>query len=57
VVIEIDAPALDRLAAGARAALAAEVGSIFGSGPAAFAPYRTGSAFLVKRDDRTRHPA
>lgn len=57
VVIEIDASALDRLAAGARGALAAEVGRIFGSGAAAFAPYRTGSAFLVKRDDRARHPA
>ena len=57
VVVELDAPALERLSANERDALATEVGRIFESRAAAFAPYRTGSAFLVRNDARTRHPA
>jgi len=56
VVIEIDAAALATIAESTRAAAADAVAAIFGSRPA-FEPYRNGSAFLVNRHDRTRHPA
>ena len=52
VVLELDAAALGGIAAQRRAELAAEVGGIFaGAGFAravSFAPYRNGSAFLVR---------
>jgi pyridinium-3,5-biscarboxylic acid mononucleotide sulfurtransferase len=61
VVIEIDSATLATLAAPLREEIAREVASIFapdGSCPTpSFAPYRNGSAFLVKIHDRTRHPA
>ena len=57
IVVELDAVALERLSAQERGALAAEVGRICESAPPAFAPYRSGSAFLVTRDARARHPA
>jgi len=56
IVIEVDAAALERADEGARAQAAEAVGAIFGMQPT-FAPYRNGSAFLVKIHDRTRHPA
>ena len=57
VVIEIDADALDAMPDAARADIGAAVGRIFQGGAASLAPYRTGSAFLVKADGRARHPA
>jgi len=61
VVVEIEAQALAGLDAAGREAIAAAVREIFtpgGAGPLpALEPYRNGSAFLVKRDDRARHPA
>lgn len=59
VVIEVDAATLASMGDELRAQLAAEVQRLFpgGSAAPAFAPYRNGSAFLVKRDDRARHPA
>ena len=47
IVVEIDAQALAATDAPTRAAAADAVAAIFGSRPA-FAPYRNGSAFLVK---------
>ncbi len=47
VVVEIDAPALAATDAPTRDAAADAVAAIFGSRPA-FAPYRNGSAFLVR---------
>lgn len=56
VVLELDAATLERTDAQRRAALAHEVGGIFsGAGyprPVSFAPYRNGSAFLVRGDER-----
>ena len=50
IVIELDAPTLDALSEGRRAALGATVAGMFepgfGSRPVRFAPYRAGSAFL-----------
>lgn len=61
LVIEVDAATLEMLSPVLREEIAREVASIFapdGSCPTpAFAPYRNGSAFLVKIHDRTRHPA
>ncbi len=61
IVIEIDAASLAALAEQDRNDLALAVSRIFSpEGPAllpAFAPYRTGSAFLVRFHDRARHPA
>jgi uncharacterized protein len=52
VVIELDGPTLLALAATARAALEKDVGDLFRAGgfdyAVALAPYRTGSAFLVR---------
>ena len=57
VVLELDAAALDGLDAHRRAQLAEEVGGIFASAGYArtvsFAPYRNGSAFLVRGDERS----
>ena len=57
VVLELDAAALDRIEPERRAALAGEVGGIFaGAGlarPVSFAPYRNGSAFVVRGDERS----
>ena len=57
VVLELDAAALEGIEAQRRAELAAEVGGIFaGAGqvrPVSFAPYRNGSAFLVRGDERS----
>ena len=56
VVLELDAATLDGIEPQRRAELAVEVGGIFaGAGharPVSFAPYRNGSAFLVRRDER-----
>jgi uncharacterized protein len=56
VVLELDAATLARIGAERRAELAGEVGGIFaGAGRAlavSFAPYRNGSAFLVRDDER-----
>lgn len=56
VVLELDAAALDAMQPQRRAELVAEVGNIFaGAGLAqsvSFAPYRNGSAFLVRDDER-----
>ena len=56
VVLELDAAALEAMEPQRRAELAAEVGSIFaGAGlaqPVNFAPYRNGSAFLVRSNER-----
>jgi len=59
VVIEVDAATLAAVGEGLRALIVADLQEIFPLGTAAptFAPYRNGSAFLVKRDDRARHPA
>jgi uncharacterized protein len=55
VVLELDAAALETIEPERRAELAEEVGGIFaGAGYArtvSFAPYRNGSAFLVRRDE------
>ncbi|MGP1678461.1 MAG: hypothetical protein ACTS6J_15050 [Burkholderiales bacterium] len=55
VVLELDAATLEGIEPERRAELAAEVGGIFaGAGharPVSFAPYRNGSAFLVRRDE------
>jgi pyridinium-3,5-biscarboxylic acid mononucleotide sulfurtransferase len=57
VVLELDAATLARIDPERRAELAGEVGGIFaGAGPArpvSFAPYRNGSAFLVRSDERS----
>jgi uncharacterized protein len=57
VVLELDAATLAGLGAQRRAELAEEVGAIFaGAGYArtvSFAPYRNGSAFLVRGDERS----
>ena len=57
VVLELDAATLDGIEAQRRAELAAEVGGIFaGAGLAravSFAPYRNGSAFVVRGDERS----
>jgi pyridinium-3,5-biscarboxylic acid mononucleotide sulfurtransferase len=57
VVLELDAATLDGLDAHRRAQLGEEVGGIFaGAGYArtvSFAPYRNGSAFLVRGDERS----
>ncbi|MBE0621973.1 MAG: adenine nucleotide alpha hydrolase [Burkholderiales bacterium] len=56
VVLEIDAAALEAIEPQRRAELADEVGGIFaGAGyprPVSFAPYRNGSAFLIRRVER-----
>jgi uncharacterized protein len=56
VVLELDAASLDALGPQRRTELAGEVGAIFaGAGFArtvSFAPYRNGSAFLVRSDER-----
>ena len=56
IVIELDAPTLDALSEGRRAALGDTVAAMFAAGdetrPVSFAPYRVGSAFL-----RSAHPA
>lgn len=56
VVLELDAATLEGTEPQRRAELAAEVGGIFaGAGcprPVSFAPYRNGSAFLVRGDER-----
>lgn len=61
IVIEIDAPTLESLAPAERHEIASAVARIFAPGASvplpAFAPYRVGSAFLVKIHDRARHPA
>jgi len=57
VVIELDATALNALSADQRESMAREVALIFDGSAPTFEPYRNGSAFLVKRDDRARHPA
>ncbi len=55
VVLELDAAALEAMEPARRAELAEEVGGIFaGAGhpqPVSFAPYRNGSAFLIRRDE------
>lgn len=56
VVIEIEAAALEASDARARTDAAEAVAAIFGVQPT-FAPYRNGSAFLVRIHDRARHPA
>ena len=48
IVIEVDAATLGELDASWRAVIAAEVATIFGGLAPSFAPYRNGSAFLVK---------
>jgi uncharacterized protein len=57
VVLELDAATLARIEPERRAELAGEVGGIFaGAGPTrpvSFAPYRNGSAFLVRSDERS----
>jgi len=57
VVLELDADTLERIEPKRRAALAGEVGGIFaGAGlarPVSFAPYRNGSAFVVRGDERS----
>lgn len=57
VVLELDAAALERVEQQRRAELAAEVGGIFAEAgitrPVSFAPYRNGSAFLVRGDERS----
>ena len=57
VVLELDASTLDAIEPQRRAELAAEVGGIFaGAGykrPVSFAPYRNGSAFLVRGHERS----
>ena len=57
VVLELDAPTLASLDAHKRAELAEEVGGIFAGGGYArtvsFAPYRNGSAFLARGDERS----
>lgn len=57
VVVEIDAEALASMPEAARVSIGAEVGRLFEGEAAQLAPYRTGSAFLVKADGRARHPA
>ena len=58
VVIEIDAATLGNLAPTLLEEIAAIVSRIFAtSTPPAFEAYQNGSAFLVKIDDRPRHPA
>ncbi len=56
VVLELDAATLEGMEPQRRAELAHEVGGIFaGAGlarPVSFAPYRNGSAFLVRSDER-----
>jgi uncharacterized protein len=56
VVLELDAASLNGIEPQRRAELAGEVGGIFaGAGysrPVSFAPYRNGSAFLVRGDER-----
>ena len=56
VVLELDAAALDAIEPGRRAELADEVGGLFaGAGLArtvSFAPYRNGSAFLVRGNEQ-----
>jgi uncharacterized protein len=49
IVVEVDAEALASMPEGTRDAVCAEVEAIFGERPA-FAAYRPGSAFLVRRD-------
>lgn len=56
IVIEVDAAALEAADQQSRAAAAEAVGAIFGTQPT-FAPYRNGSAFLVRIHDRARNPA
>jgi uncharacterized protein len=55
VVLELDAATLEAVRPERRAALAAEVGSLFaGAGlarPVSFAAYRNGSAFLIREQD------
>ncbi len=57
VVLELDAATLAGIETQRRAELAAEVGGIFaGAGlarPVSFAPYRNGSAFLVRGNERS----
>jgi pyridinium-3,5-biscarboxylic acid mononucleotide sulfurtransferase len=57
VVLELDAATLDGIAPQRRAELAGEVSGIFaGAGlarPVSFAPYRNGSAFVVREHERT----
>jgi len=57
VVLELDAAALEGIGPQRRAELAGEVGGIFaGAGlarPVTFAPYRNGSAFVVRGDERS----
>jgi uncharacterized protein len=51
IVIEVDAAALEATDAATRSEAAADVAAIFGAEPT-FAPYRNGSAFLVRPIDR-----
>ena len=57
VVLELDAATLARIETQRRAELAAEVGGLFADAgqarPVSFAPYRNGSAFLVRGDERS----
>lgn len=58
VVVEIEAAALARLDEAARRDIAAAVALHFDhAAPPRLEPYRVGSAFLVRIDDRARHPA
>ena len=57
VVVEIDAAALAAMPAALRTEIGDEVGRLFGGPPANVAPYRTGSAFLLRHAGRARHPA
>ena len=56
VVLELDAATLEGIEAARRAELATEVGGLFARAglarPVSFAPYRNGSAFLVRGDER-----
>jgi len=58
VVLELDAATLDSIDARRRAELAAEIGGLFADAGLAravsFAPYRNGSAFLLRRADHSR---
>ena len=57
VVLELDAATLDGTSAAQRAELAAAVGDLFATAGRAqsvsFAPYRNGSAFLLRADERS----
>jgi len=57
IVIELDSMTVSSLAPSQADSLAAEIGRMFaGAGfacPVRFAPYRVGSAFLTRRDERT----